>query len=110
MRMGIIQCENVVIANGQTSSNTVSAALVYEDAMTIGLQAPATLPETVTIYVSQDGTNWNALYDGSTTVLAPLATYAASYPVFPWKYFKLVAGGAVAAERIFKMSKSVLGD
>lgn len=110
MRMGIVQCENIVIQNGGTSSNVVKASEVYEDAMTIGLEAPAILAETVTIYVSQDGTNFSILNDGAVNVTTPTAGLACSYPSFPWKYFKLVAGGAVGATRTFKMSKSVLGD
>lgn len=110
MRMAIVDCPDIVIANGATSSNVVSSAVVYEDAMAIGIEAPATLPETVTIYVSKDGTNFSILNDGTANVTTPTAGLACSYPSFPWKYFKFVAGGAVAAARTFKMTKSVLGD
>ena len=110
MRMGIVDCPNIVIAIGATSSNVVGASTTYEDAMTIGIEAPAILAETVTIYVSKDGTNFSILNDGATNVLTPAAGLACSYPAFPWKYFKFVAGGAVAAARTFKMTKSVLGD
>lgn len=110
MRMSIVNCVNIVIANGQTSSNVISAAEQYEDASTIGIEAPGTLAETVNIHVSNDGTNFSTLNDGVTTVAAPAAGVACAYPVFPWKYFKLVATGAVAASRTFKLSKSVLGD
>ena len=110
MRMGIVDCPDIVIAIGATSSNVVSSAVVYEDAMSIGIEAPATLPETVTIQISKDGTNFSVLNDGVANVLTPTAGLACVYPTFPWKYFKFVAGGAVAAARTFKMTKNVIGD
>ena len=110
MRMSIVNCAPIVILIGETDSNIISAVEQYEDAATLGIEAPAILAETVAIHVSNDGTNFSILNDGITSVLSPGAGTACAYPIFPWNFFKLVAGGAVAAEHTFKLSKTVLGD
>lgn len=100
---------DLTISNGQTTSAWKSAA-EYEDAIAIGIEAPGTLPEAITIEVNseRDGTGTSATYqnDSGADYAGPAAGKARVYPTLPsFKAFRLKAGGAVAADRIFKISK-----
>lgn len=65
--------------------------------------APDTLPETVTIHVAKDSTgNFNALQSGGTDITLPVAKATHVGPV-AYRFLKLVAGVAVAADRDFDL-------
>ena len=96
---------DLVIANGATASNVISRN-EYADAVSIAIQAPATLAETVTIQVSYDNSTWATLHDGTADIASPLAGKARQYiEMFGFNYFRLLAGSAVGAARTFKVGK-----
>lgn len=92
----------LTIANGQTLSNIQQVAT----GETLGLIAPATMPEALTINVSHDGVTFAKLHDGSADVTGPAAGKARTYLGFPYKYIQLVAGGAVGAQRVIQLLMS----
>lgn len=98
-------CEDLVIANGQTATRTVNSANETADALQINIQCPATLPETCTIQVSHDATNWVTLNDGTTDVPIPGAGKGGIYDNISFPYWRILSGTAVAAQRTFKLSK-----
>jgi hypothetical protein len=106
-----IRCGSITIANGQTNSNVIRADEVYQDAELLTLYAPAALDSTMfTIQITDDPDAdtvvWNTLFDGVLNVTAPGAGLASTYPANNWVAFRIVAGSAVAAERIWRMTKT----
>lgn len=111
---------DLVIPNGQTESNVLLSAGLqagsmvttgdgYRDADSIGINAPDTLPETVTVHVdtSEPGaTNFNPLFRGGADVTVPAGKHT-TIDLISFKALKLVAGAAVGAERRFRVNKSV---
>lgn len=100
----VIPCPDVVIPNGETTSNVIPRE-VFGDASSITLYAPATLPETTEFEVADQDGNYTTWSDGSSDIAGPAAGKARVYTNFDFYGFRLVANGAVAAERTFKMTK-----
>lgn len=98
---------SVSIASGQSATRAIFGPYEYSDATVIMIQSPATLDAlTFTIEVSQDGTTWATLTDGTTNLPVPAAGKAAQYTDFlASKYFRIKASANVAAERVFRVSK-----
>ncbi len=94
----------ITIASGQT----LSAAL---DLDTYGVRyirrllvlAPATLPESVTLSVSMDNSTYFTLQSGAADIVFP-AGKATQVNGFLCRYIKMLAGGAVASDRLFTLS------
>jgi hypothetical protein len=85
----------------------VSSGDGYRDADSITVFSPDTLPETVTLHVADvEGGNFNPLSRGGADVTFA-AGKASTLELISWKAMKLVASGAVGAERRFKVNKSV---
>lgn len=79
----------------------------FRDADSITIHAPDTLPETVTVHVSDSPTgNFNPLSRGGADVTVPVGK-SITIELLSWKAMKLVAGVAVAAARTFKVTKGV---
>lgn len=105
------------IANGQTDSPAFTAHLHYGDAVAIVIYGPAVLAETITLQVTDDpdatfGTTvWLPLKDVAGTAIAlPGAGEARVYPsqLQASMAFRAHSGGAVAADRIWIVSKQIV--
>lgn len=96
------QCQDLVIALGQTTSRWVNAEEETSDALHIGLQAPTVMAETLTIEVSDEEASSGIILQG---VVLPAAGQAVILSPIPFKFWRLVASVAVAAERTVKLSK-----
>jgi hypothetical protein len=102
------------IPSGQTNSNVISGSSIH-DAASILILAPAVLPESpckIQVNPDQDAVNgsagWVDLVDYSNAVTnAPLAATAKWYPELPCApSMRIVAPGAVAADRVFVLAKT----
>lgn len=99
--------KDVVILSGATTSRAVEGVYEYDDAAAITMQAPATLAETCTLEVSQDSTTFVTLNDGTADIAPPLAGKGRQYiELIGWKYWRIKAGSAAAADRTFKVTKT----
>ncbi len=89
----------IVIESGQTISvNTLGRALVRH-IEGVEFYAPATLPETVTVQVTSDGgATWVAHQEAGADITLIAAKATIVRPI-ACNGIRLVAGGAVAAER-----------
>ena len=97
---------DVTIANGSSTSRVVDGKYEYADATAINIQSPATLPDTVVIEVSYDGSTFATLNDGTSDIAVPGAGKARQYiEMLGTKSFRLKASSNVAADRTFKLSK-----
>lgn len=97
------------ILNGQTNGPACLSGLQYEDMVSILIEAPAVLAETTTIQINSksDGTGvWSTLQDDTPVDIAgPIAGKSRFYPQLVGSpAFRLVASGAVAADRVFTIS------
>ena len=104
---------DLVIANGQTTSNTINDYLAgdgFRDADSITIHAPDTLPETVTVNVDSGPAgapvNFNALQRNGADVTIPVGK-SVTISGLSFRGLQLVAGGAVAGTRTFKVTKDV---
>lgn len=102
MSLNHAQCADLVIALGQTTSRWVNSEEETSDALHIGLQAPAVMAETLTIEVSDEESSSGIILSG---VTLPTAGQAVILPPIPFKFWRLVASVAVAAEHTIKLSK-----
>lgn len=94
----------LTIANGQTESPALDLQAVFPAGkLSLLIIAPATLPETVTPRVSGTtaGTH-HALQSGGSDITLPAAKSTTIDPLVAGS-LKLVAGGAVAADRAFEI-------
>lgn len=96
----------VTITSGQTSSPEV---IVPERYVMVGILAPATLPEVVTVQVAErSGGTFRALQSAGADV-----TIAASKAIvvtnMPFSTLRLTAGAAVAADRTFHYVMRMVG-
>ena len=95
----------LTIPNGQTTSNVLTKRNLQQ-ARSLVIGAPATLPETVSIEVAfVDGTpaNWQQLQSNAADIIIA-ADKAVVLTHVPFVQLRLVAGGAVAADRIFSVN------
>lgn len=92
----------LTIPNGQTASNAVAIGGVLK---AFCVFAPSTLPETVAVQLepSQDGTDYRTLQSGGADVTVG-AGKAVMIMEGAFSQLRLLAGGAVAAERVFRVS------
>lgn len=110
-----IAASPLTIASGQTDSNVLYAEPDFRDGDTLKLYAPGTMPETVKVFVSPVGTpasppsasDWRILSTDSGTDTVLSAGHALSLDLPAFKALKLVAGGAVAADRVVAVTKGV---
>jgi hypothetical protein len=100
------------IANGQTVSNVLSGAGVVQAALgtanVFNFFTPATLPETVNVevapFIAPQAADWKRLQWQPGTDLALAAAKAVNVPLIAaFKAIRLVAQGAVAAQRDFRV-------
>lgn len=85
------------------SGQTVSNAADLDDGVplaALSIQAPATLPETVTLAASHDGTTYGDVQSAGSDVTLP-AGKVTTLTAIPYNKVRLRAGGAVAADRVF---------
>lgn len=105
---------SLTIALGQTSSNALPWKETGYDIEALTVASPGTLPDTVHWEVSlDDGVTYQTVYDTTDTAIkVPAAAHTIIYNgVFTGiTHIKLVAGGAVAADRVFKLIGSWRGD
>lgn len=106
----IVECPDIVTANGATTSNVVRASLVYDDADLVCIMAP-TGAEASTIEVTDDPDAavpaWFALQnDTPGDIAGPAAGKARSYAI-PAKAFRLKYAAGVAADRTYKVNKRI---
>lgn len=97
------------IPSGTTNGPLCSSVLLYQDMVSMLIAAPLVLPETLTIDINSqaDGTGvWSRLQDDAAVDLTgPTAGKARFYPqLVGAPAFRLVASGAVAADRVFRIS------
>lgn len=97
------------ILNGQTVSNrNVNTALETDDATSLLILCPTTLPEAITIAISADGGTtfpYTLQNNGADIVLAAAKAIAVTIPL--GMIWQLKAGGAVAAQRDFNLQKEI---
>lgn len=105
----LLQLPDLVIANGQTTSDVISGDLLA-DFSSVLIAAPSTLPETVGVSVADrdpdDGAvAYRTLQSGGSdvTVGAGKAVIIGVDGRLPVMGLRLTAGGAVAAARTFKV-------
>lgn len=105
----------LTIPNSGTDSNILYAHSDFRDGDSLKLYAPGTMPETVKVYVSPVGepgsppsaSDWRILSTDSGTDTVLSAGHAISLDLPAFKAIKLVAGGAVAADRAITVTKGV---
>jgi hypothetical protein len=100
---------NVLLASGlPTAPNMATTGDGFRDADFVTIHAPDTLPETVTLHVdsSEAAVNFNPLYRGGADVTIP-AGKAVTIDELAFRAMKLVSGVGVAAQRTFKVTKTV---
>lgn len=97
--------EDLVIASGGTTSRWVSTETETADAVLIGIQAPATLPEGITFQVSDDQSTVAVIENDSGDVSGPAAGRYREYDNISARYWRLLANGAVGGDRTFKLKK-----
>lgn len=95
-----VKVDDLVIESGQTVSSETLGESLLRYARGVTLFSPDTLPETVTIEVTDDGTNWVTLQSGAVDIELP-AGKATVVTVLSSRGLRLVAGGAVGADRTF---------
>lgn len=112
-----IRLPDIVIPAGQTYSQIINSANIYSDAAALYIQSPATLPETVKIYVhaspavnSTSDANWVPLESYLSGALADVTVPSAGKgrvysELVACGSFMLVASTAVAATRTFLYGK-----
>ncbi len=89
----------LTIPSGQTVSN--AAHLDAGPALhALAIQAPATLPETVTLAASHDGTTFADAQSAASDITIP-ANRVTVLTAIPYSRIRLRAGSAVAADRVF---------
>jgi hypothetical protein len=103
----------LVILSGAQNSNVYNGLHVFSDSKSITIYSPATVAETIELWVNPDpeataaGSGWvNLTTDGTTNITVPVASKARSYDISSVGAFKLRATGAVAADRTFKVTKN----
>lgn len=115
----VMPLPDLVISSGQTVSNVLTARGAptapnmattgdgYRDSDFITIHAPDTLPEAVVVNVSdRSGGNFNPLQRNAVDVAVP-AGKSITVDGISFEQLELVAGGAVAATRTFKVEKGV---
>ena len=92
----------LTIASGATQSEELNLKdNAARRVKTLNIRAPATLPETVTVHLSEaTGGTYAALQSGGSDITLP-ANRVTIVPGLAEGAIKLVAGGAVAADRVF---------
>lgn len=109
MTVSFVKSFPYTIASGSTNGPVCNSIQTYEDMVALVLMAPAVIIETTTIQTNDkpDGTGtWRTLQDDTPNDIAgPAAGKSRFYPqlvnVSAWR---LVASGAVAADRVFTVS------
>ncbi len=98
---------DVVVASAGTRSRTVSGKDEYSDATAITIQSPATLDGgTWLLRVSQDGSTFAVLNDGTADIGPPGAGKARQYTeLLGFKFWEIYNASGTAADRTFKVSK-----
>lgn len=97
--------EDLVVANGGTTSRWVDSQLETADADFIGIQAPATLSSTYKIQVSDDLSAIALIENDAGDVAGPGAGKFREYDNICARYWRLLASGAEAGARTFKLKK-----
>lgn len=114
MSSHVIVVQDLVIPNGATDSNILYAQPDYRDGDGITIFAPGVLPETVILYASPVGSpdappsasDFCAVQRNGVDFTVPQGK-AETLDMLPYKAIKLVANGAVAGTRTFKVNKLV---
>jgi len=109
---GAIVGDTATIANAATTSDTIDLI----DTSLVGFVMPsAWTTRSITIQVSEDGTNWSGAYDGYGAQVGSIASpvvnghYAVDYTVFlPWRYIRFVSSVSQGADRVIDVIKRVL--
>lgn len=113
------------IPNGATDSNVFTAHLHYGDAVVIVIYGPASLPETITLQVTDEPDPANPAFtnpNGASPVWLPLKDVAGTAIPLPGAgearvytnqlqgtmAFRAHTGGAVAGDRVWIVSKQVV--
>lgn len=95
----------LTIPSGQTASNAV---VIGGWLRACSIFAPGTLPETVTVQIepTATGTDFKTLRSGAADVEVP-AGKAVIIMEGVYKQIRLLAGGAVAADRVFSVNSVI---
>lgn len=108
-RLNAVAGELFRIDNGGTNSNEIDWQGTFGDAEAISFAAPATLPETVVIQLDPGDGTFRTLCDSTNTAIAmPTAGKIQVYNgvITACAKIRLQAGGAVAANRDYIVSKA----
>lgn len=99
----------LTILGGQTESPEFDLRISVNAPLAVNLLiiAPATLPETITIRVTIDGTTYGTLQSGAADIVLPAGKATQVQNVTAQK-FKLVAGAAVGVDRLFHIALGVI--
>lgn len=103
----VVVLDDLVVASGQTASNSLLAGRDYRDADSITLFGPAVLAEVATVQVGPDedtGGVWSALSRGGADVTVA-AGKAVTIELPSFRRVRINLGGAAAADRTFGVNK-----
>ena len=106
MPYGAYRCTDVVIANGQTTSNNLGVQVT--DAESIIIFTPATLSTTTyTPQITYDGTTFVPIWGGSANITFDQTMTSRAFPldIRGARGFRIVASGAVGSAHTFVITK-----
>lgn len=107
MSLSLVKVASLVIASGQTTSNTLGPDDI-SDIEALAIQAPAALTGTVTIQGSLDNTTFVALSDGTADLTLAAAKGRSFFEyIRGFPYLRLNSSLAEAAERTFLVYKQI---
>jgi hypothetical protein len=106
MGLQVKNLTDLVIANGQQNSNSLSPADL-RDSEFITIYAPATLTGTVTVYASQAGSTFVQVIDENGSAITLAASKATTFRMGGYNYLRIQSSGAEGAERTFIASRLV---
>jgi hypothetical protein len=95
-----IDLGTLVIANGGTSSSSMSFRKWRSGVSKVMIVSPDTLTGTVKVEVSEDNSAWKDLQSNGADITIP-ADSAVPITVQPWKYLRVTSGSAEGEERTF---------
>lgn len=104
-----VDCPDITIANGATTSSIVRASLVHGDAddiLLMGSVIDGSKTYTIQVNDKEDGTGtWYNLNDGTTDIAPPAINKGTLFPFLSYT-FRILASGAVVGAVTWKMKKA----
>jgi hypothetical protein len=107
------EVSTLTIANGQTTSDSA----LIDNCTELGLFVPTITAATITVQVSEDNVNFFGLTNQAGTAILVLASGTGAVAIsgnelgacLPYKYLRVVSGGAQGAQRLFTLKRKWVG-